>query len=297
MAHMSSHEILQAFQEYLIVDGKGGKTVVSYTGDIARFLTWLETKQIEFTGELTRFFIISYKEYLVGKNYSVNTINKKINSLHSFNQFLIAQNLCKELLVYPSKDKIKVASGSEQEVEVFTDEEVERLLFYLENRNNVSQRDRAAIVLLLYTGLRVSELVNLKTKDIDFLTMYLKVVGKGGKYREVPLKTEVIEAIKDYLEGERKNHKLVDSQYLLLTQRAEKMDKDTINKLLKKHGKQLHLEMYPHKFRHTFCTRLIKKGVEITTVAKLAGHANIQTTSDYYINTSREEKQHAVNLL
>lgn len=75
------------------------------------------------------------------------------------------------------------------------------------------------------------------------------------------------------------------------------MDKDTVNKLLKKYGQQLNLTMKPHKFRHTFCMRLLKKGAELTTVAKLAGHANIQTTAHFYINTSRADKEHAVNLL
>ena len=289
--------ILQGFEEDLIADGKGTKTVVSYIGDIRGFLDWLETKKVKFEGNLSRFYITSYKEYLVDNNYTINTINKKINSLHSFNLFLISKKLCSEKAVYPNKDKIKVAAGSEGEVEVFSDEEIERILFYLENREKVSDRDRVVILTLIYTGLRVSEVVNLKIKDLDLLTMNVKVVGKGGKYREVPLKPEAAEAIKEYLEGERKNHKEASSQHLLLTQRAGKMDKDTVNKLLRKHGKQLDLTLYPHKFRHTFCTRLLRKGVDITTVAKIAGHANIQTTASFYINTSREDKKQAVNLL
>ncbi len=66
---------------------------------------------------------------------------------------------------------------------------------------------------------------------------------------------------------------------------------------LKKHGRALGEAMHPHKFRHTFCTRLVKKGVPLTTVAMLAGHASVQTTAHYYVNTSREEKRRAVELL
>lgn len=109
---------------------------------------------------------------------------------------------CTELAVYPSKDKIKVAAGSEREVEVFSDAEVEVFLFYLEDEVKVSARDKTVMLILLYTGLRVSELVNLKVQDLDLLTLSLKVVGKGGKYREVPLKSEVASAVKDYMEGE-----------------------------------------------------------------------------------------------
>ena len=82
-----------------------------------------------------------------------------------------------------------------------------------------------------------------------------------------------------------------------LTQRSSKMNKDAVNKLINKHGKELNMVIRPHKFRHTFCTRLINKGAELTTVSKLAGHSNIQTTAKFYINTSREEKQEAVDLL
>lgn len=113
----------------------------------------------------------------------------------------------------------------------------------------------------------------------------------------MPLKPEAAQAVKEYLEGERKEYKQVQSPYLLLTQRAGKMDKDTVNKLLRKHGKKLNLDIYPHKFRHTFCTRLLNKGVELTTVAKLAGHANIQTIAQFYINTSKADKENAVALL
>lgn len=289
-------EIKAEYKEYLIADGKGNKTITSYTGDIKGFLIWLKNKNVSFEGTLTRFYITSYKEYLLGQNYSINTINKKINSIHSFNQFLISNKYTNDLVVFPHKDKIKIAQGSEKEVEIFSDDEIEKLLFYLES-NDVKLRDKLIINTLLYTGVRVSELVNIKITAIDFLIMQMSVVGKGGKVREIPLKTEVIETIKAYLNGERKEHKLKDSEYLFLSQRAEKLDRDTINKVLRKHGSKLNIVMKPHKFRHTFCSRLIKKGIPITTVAKLAGHANIQTTSDYYINTSRKEKQEAVNLL
>ncbi|MBC3899286.1 tyrosine-type recombinase/integrase [Acetobacterium malicum] len=289
--------IQTAFENHLMEDGKGSATIASYTGDIKGFIKWLNEKKMPFEGKLTRLAITSYRKYLLDSNYSVNTINKKINSLHSFNHFLISQGLCHEKVVHPQKDKIKVAHGSEAEVVVFSEVEVERLLFFLENKEQVTLRDKTLVYILLYAGLRVSELVNLKIQDLDLLTMSLKVVGKGGKYREVPLKPEVAEIIKAYMETDRKESPYAISEYLLVTQRSGKMDTDTVNKVLKKFGKNLNMTIFPHKFRHTFCTRLLKKGVDLTTVAKLAGHANIQTTASFYINTSREDKQEAVGLL
>ncbi|MDI3534920.1 MAG: integrase/recombinase XerD [Thermosediminibacterales bacterium] len=196
-----------------------------------------------------------------------------------------------------ARDAVKTARGSGQEVEVFSEEEVEKILFYIQDEKNASIRDKMIVYMLLYTGVRVSELVSIKLRDIDFFTRELRIIGKGGKYREIPLKQEVIETIKEYMETERKQNKFKESSYLILTQRAGRAHRDAVLKMLKRIGKKLGIKMYPHKFRHTFCSMLLKRGVPITTVSKLAGHSNIRTTSDYYINTSKKEKREAVELL
>ena len=292
-----AEKIVAEFEEALVADGKATKTLESYVGDIRAFLQWLELKGNTFTGNLKRFHVTSYRNYLVQEAYEVNTINKKINSLQSFNQFLIDKEYLTEQIVDLKKDKVKVAAGSEGEVEVFTDAEIEQLLFYIQSEE-VTARDRLIILMLLYTGVRVSELVNVKLKDVDVLAMNLTVVwGKGGKRREVPLKGEVIDAVREYLEGERKNNKFAGSEYLILTNRSAKMDRDAVNRLLNRMESKLDIRMHPHKFRHTFCTRLLKRGVELTTVAKLAGHSSIQTTAKFYINTSQNDKRNAVELL
>ncbi|MBU3097678.1 MULTISPECIES: tyrosine-type recombinase/integrase [Clostridium] len=292
-----SEKLVSSFYEALLENGLAPKTIESYVGDIRSFVEWLESKGNIFTGKLTRFHVTAYKNFLVQNNYEINTINKKINSLQSFNQFLIDEKYLTEKVVDLCRDKLKIAAGSEKEVEVFTDAEGEKLLFYIQSEE-VTSRDRLIILLLLYTGVRVSELVNIKLKDVDLLSMNLTISwGKGGKRREVPLKGEAIEAIKEYLDGERKDNKFAQSEYLILTNRAAKMDRDAINKILNKLEKRLDIRLYPHKFRHAFCTTLIKKGVELTTVAKLAGHASIQTTANFYINTSSKDKRDAVELL
>jgi integrase/recombinase XerD len=290
-------EVAAEFERFLAEDGKAAKTVQSYGGDVRGFLHWLESKGSISMENLKRFHVTTYRNQLLQESYEINTINKKINSMHSFNQFLVDKNYIKEQIVDRRKDKVKVAAGSEHEVEVLTEEEIERLFVYIQSEQ-VSARDRMIVLLLLYTGVRVSELVSIKLKDVDMLAMNLTIAcGKGGKRREIPLKTEVIEAVKEYLEGERKDSKFAQSEFLILTNRAAKMDRDAVNKLLKKHGMQLNMVMKPHKFRHTFCTSLLKKGADLTVVAKLAGHASIQTTAKFYINTSQEDKRNAVNLL
>jgi site-specific recombinase XerD len=201
------------------------------------------------------------------------------------------------LVVTLKKDRIKVAAGSEGEVEVFTEQEVNQLLFFVQDRSKVSLRNHLIVWLLLYTGVRVSELCGIQLSDIDYLTNTLRVTGKGGKYREIPLRPDLVDLIKEYVRTDRQESKHRDSPFLLVSQRAEKMHKDAVNTMLEGLGRRLGIRIYPHKFRHTFCSRLLKKGVPLTTVSKLAGHAHIQTTAHYYINTSRQDKEQAVALL
>jgi len=297
-AESTGQEIVQQFNQYLQEDGKASSTVESYAGDVAAFVAWLEEKVAVFDGKLKRFHVTSYRSHIQQEGFSAVTINKKVNSIQSFNAFLIDAGYIKEVVVDVKRDKVKIANGSEKEVEVLTDRESERLMFHVMDRKVVCARDCLIVNILLFSGVRVTELVSLRLKDIDLLSSTLTIAwGKGSKYREVPLRQEVVEVIKEYMGSERKESEFNTSEYLLLTQRAGRMDRDTVNKVLHRMGKELGIEMYPHKFRHTFCTRLVKKGVDLATVAKLAGHAGVNTTAAYYVNTSRKDKQDAVALL
>ncbi|TYO95506.1 tyrosine-type recombinase/integrase [Desulfallas thermosapovorans] len=197
----------------------------------------------------------------------------------------------------PKKDRIKIAAGSEKEVSVLNEQDLNNLLALANNPAQMSQRNQLIIHLLLYTGVRVSELVNIRIKDIDFVLNTLLVRGKGNKLREIPLKQELAEKIKAYLRGERATSKFAKSEYLLVSQRSEKLHRDAINTLLKQISKQLGIHLHPHKFRHTFCTKLVQKGVPLSTVAKLAGHAVVETTAKFYVSTSRRDKAAAIALL
>ena len=125
------------------------------------FLCYLEFKGGQFDAQLRRLYVTSYKQHLQDQCYKVNTINKKMNSLVCFNQFLVVQQVMDRAAVNLSKDKLHIAYCSEQEVEVYTDGEVERLLFYIQDRSKVSVRDKLVILLLFYTGIRVGELLSI----------------------------------------------------------------------------------------------------------------------------------------
>ena len=293
---MQGNPIVQGFARFLTEDGKSPKTIQSYTGDVSGFLAYLHQLGTDFSGEMKRFHVTSYRNRLVESGYQASTVNKKINSLQAFNHYLVDQGLTSETVVDLRKDRVKVASGSEKQVKVFSEKQLERLLFYVQG-DRASIRDRTIVLTLLYTGVRVSELCGIKVKNIDLLTGHIGINGKGGKFRELPMKPEVSEAIREYL-TERAKSKHAGCEYLFLGQRGP-LQRDAVNTMLEKLSARaaLDIRLKPHTFRHTFCTRLVKKGVPITVVSKLAGHSNVETTARFYVNSSRDDKMRAVSML
>lgn len=288
---------IQSFQNWLFEEGRSTKTIESYVSDIKGFQQFLREKAVDEQQPLSRFSFVRFKEHLMKEEYAIATINKKINSLKVYNDFLRTTGALNELFVLLKRDRIKIAAGSEDEVDALSEEQVEQLLFYVENRNKVSTRNKLIVYVLLYTGVRVSELVSIRLTDIDFLTSHLKVIGKGGKRREIGLKQEVLQLVREYIKGERSASVFHESSHLLVSQRAEKMHRDAVRDWLANISKELGFKLYPHLLRHTFCTRLLKRGVDLTTVSKLAGHSSVNMTAKFYIQTTREEKMNAVNRL
>jgi integrase/recombinase XerD len=285
------------FANWLFTEGKAAKTIESYVNDVKGIQSYLQEK-LKDVPVLSRFSFVRYKEHLMKEGYAVSTINKKINSLKVYNDFLRTKGIVNESFIQLKRDRIKIAAGSEDTVDALSEEQVEKLLFYVENRNKVSTRNKLIVYLLLYTGVRVSELVGIKITDIDFLTSQLIVAnGKGGKRREIGLRQDVLQLVRQYMKEERSESVFHQSTYLLVSQRAEKMHRDAVRDWLAKISKELGFHLYSHLFRKTLCTRLLKIGVELTTVSKICGHQSIQITSRYYIQTTKEEKMDAVNKL
>lgn len=291
------NELIKSFEQWLFEEGRSPKTIESYVGDIKLFQEYMNEKVVEVNEPLSRFSFVRYKQYLIDNGFAVSTINKKINSLKVYNDFLENKGLVNGSFIMLKKDRIQVAAGSEQEVTALSEPEVEKLLFYLEDRTKVSVRNKLIAYLLLYTGVRVSELINIKLADIDTLTSILTVRGKGGKVREINLRQDVLQLIKEYQLGERSESRFGESEYLLVSQRAIKMHRDAVRDWLSKVSEDLGVKLHPHLFRHTFATRLLRKGVDLTTVSRLTGHSTVNMTARFYIQTTRQEKQNAVDKL
>jgi integrase/recombinase XerD len=289
----STEQLLKAFNQYIIEQGLSHNTVINYLRDIKLFLNWLTKKDI-LINNLSRQVIMEYYEKLY-ENYAIKSIQKIVSSLSKFNEFLMEKNYLNKKLIFRSKDVIKDLVN--HEVEVFNSKEQYQILNALK-QNILSPRAQVIVQLLYYTGIRASEAKNIKLKDINFKTAELIVIGKGRKRRKVPMRDELCRAIQHYIKGPREKSKLcANSDYLLISQRAKTIARDTVRKDIKPLENIINSKVYPHKFRHTFATNLVKKGVEISTVARLLGHSDIQTTISYYVNTSKKDKIKAIEKL
>ena len=237
------NELAKAFEQWLLEEGRSPKTIESYVGDVKGFQQYLAGKAVDEQQPLSRFSFVRYKQHLLDNDFAISTINKKVNSLKVYNDFLQMKDWTDDNYIQLKKDKVQVATGSEPEVSVLDDEQVEQFLFQLEKE---SQRNQLIGYLILYTGVRVSELVHIQLVDVDQLTASLKVRGKGGKLREVPLRQDVIEKFQLYLKGERGSSKFPESPSLLVSQRASNLHRDSVRRWLEQMGRQLGFHIHPH---------------------------------------------------
>jgi len=290
-------DLTKEFEQWLTEEGRASKTVESYVGDIKGYHLYMKERAVNESQAFSRFSFVRYKEYLLDRQFAISTINKKINSLKVYNDFLLKKGMVSESYIQLKRDRVQIAAGSEHVVTALSDEEVEKVLFFVEDHTKVSMRNKLIVYLLLYTGVRVTELVNIKLADIDHLTATLTIKGKGGKIREISLRQDVIQLMKQYIKEERAQSRFRDSEYLLVSQRAKKMHRDGVRDWLANISEDLDINLHPHLFRHTFATRLLRKGVDLTTVSKLTGHSTVNMTAKFYIQTTRQEKQDAVDKL
>lgn len=287
--------IVDMFKQYLVDEGKANGTIKAYVRDVRLFYAYLDEREVEYKNVyMKRFYFTSYIRHLKNAEKKFSTINTKMASLKVFNDWLFKMKFVDKVYINLRKDKIRTEIGSEKQVVVLTDEELEKFLFYLEKEK---QREKVWGYLLVYTGIRASEMMNIKLTDIDPLFSVLTIVGKQGKLREVPLRSEVLEVIEQYIKGDRAKNRFSGSEYLFISQRASRVDRATLGKWLESVSDRLHIHLHPHKFRHTFCTLLLKRGVDLTVVSKLVGHSSINLTMRYYIHITKEEKREAVELI
>ena len=266
---------LRSFLNYLLVDkGLSNNTVKAYEADISSFFQSLDNKDLKYKN-LQEDHINQYISFLFQRKMRSSSVNRKISSIKSFYIFLVKRNFVKNSplndLVTPKQEKYLPESMSEAEVD--------KLLNSPDVSNKIENRDKAMIEMLYATGMRISELVNLKITDVDMKRCVVKVFGKGSKERLVPFGEKALDSLRSYL-NEREQS---SSKEIFLSNRGKKMTRVAFWQRVKVYliRENLKNSISPHTLRHAFATHLLNRGADLRSVQLLLGHSDLSTTQIY----------------
>ena len=271
--------LIQSISEYLtyleVERGLSKNTVLAYENDILGFFDYF--KNIEDPNEIKRIHFSEYTVYLAQNGLLSSSVTRKIASIKGFFRFLAAN---KEIKSNPS---LSVSSPKipKKLPKVISYEEIEKLL-----KNRLTTKEKAVFELLYATGLRVSELVNLTVKNVDFKTGLIRTTGKGSKDRIVPMGKKAKEALSRYMKERNlllkaKMGSGAESDYIFLNAKSEKISRQWVYNFIKKQGETINKTISPHTIRHSFATHLLENGADLRAVQELLGHRSVVTTQLY----------------
>jgi integrase/recombinase XerD len=267
-------------------------SVLAYDRDMRRFLEWLGNRRIE---GLAISDLALYPAWLVEQELAPASISRHVVSLKVFFRYLQLESV----LTDNQAELLGTQKLWQRVPAVLSPDEIDTLLTTPRPPRPWCRRDRALLELLYATGCRVSELSNLKTRDLHLDERYCLCHGKGDKQRVVPLGKKAVVAVRVYLEHERP--KLVArsgtaAEFLLLSSRGALLRRERIWELIKLYAKEAGCtsELSPHSLRHSFATHLLAGGADLRQVQEMLGHASIATTQIYtHVDHSRLKKVHA----
>ena len=267
--------LIDSFLDSLYIEkGLSNNTVSSYKNDIKSFFLWLDENSFN-PLNINASDANNYVSKLFGDGLKSSSVNRKISAIKSFYIFLQKKKIIKKSpiadIVMPKQEKYLPVSMSE--------EEVERLLNSPDLNIQIERRDKAMIEVLYATGIRISELTNLKLTDLDINRSVLKVFGKGSKERLVPFGEKAAESLSLYL-IDRKDLK---SKEIFLSNRGTKISRSAFWQRIKIYTKRenLKISISPHTLRHAFATHLLNRGADLRSVQILLGHSDLSTTQIY----------------
>tara|TARA_B100001059_G_scaffold20527_1_gene16655 strand:+ start:576 stop:1466 length:891 start_codon:yes stop_codon:yes gene_type:complete len=267
---------LRDFFNYLYIEkGLSQNTVKSYKKDIDSFLSWsYELDNLNFIN-FQEAEINHYISFLFESKLKSSSVNRKISSLKALYLYLIKKNIINNSpvseIVTPKQEKYLPISMSE--------DEVDKLLASPDLSIEIEVRDKAMIEMLYATGMRISELLNLKIIDMDINRCVVKVLGKGSKERLIPFGESALEALNSYF-SVRKNS---TSKEVFLSNRGSKLSRVAFWKRIKIYLSRANLKesISPHTLRHAFATHLLNRGADLRSVQLLLGHSDLSTTQIY----------------
>lgn len=257
-------------------------TLASYRRDLEDYIEHLHTVQkIESLNDVDRSRILLYLEHLRETGKSSRTIARHISSIRSFHQFLLREKIAD----HDPTVHIEMPQIEKTLPKVLSIAEIEALLQAPDQSKPQGVRDVAMVELLYGTGMRISECVELNLEDVHLSMGFVRIFGKGGKERIVPLGKSALYACEKYLQQARPllQGNYVKTDAFFINRRGKRLTRQGCWKILKQHALAANIkkEMTPHTLRHSFATHLIENGADLRAVQEMLGHADISTTQIY----------------
>lgn len=250
-------------------------TICSYNSELIKFKKYIKK---DFT-VIKDNDINEYLKFLDANHLSEKTISHNITCLKEFYKFLQMNDFIKqnplEFISLPKKRKTLPTVLSKEEI---------NLLLSFQPTNSLQYRNKAMVELLYDSGIRVSELVNLKMYDLDLINSTIKIMGKGNKERIIPIGEYACAILSDYISSYRSEIlRKRNSDYLFPSQKGEHITRVGFFEILKEIASKVGIsrKFSPHTLRHSFATHLLDNGADLRSIQELLGHSNISTTQIY----------------
>ena len=277
----SLDQLTDQFIKHLIVEkGLAAKTVEAYASDLSFFLDFLKSQQIQDICLADTAAILKYVIELRKGGRSARTRARHLVTLRGFFQYLHQTGI---LTVNPAK-LVDLPKSGLKLPEVLDVNQVDRLLNVPDTKTPTGLRDAAMLELIYAAGLRVSELIHLKIAAVNLEAGFVRVLGKGGKERIVPIGRRAIQGIQAYIaDGRPLQLKQVTSHYLFVARAGRPMTRQGFWKLLRRYALLAGIEqrVTPHSLRHSFASHLLEGGADLRAVQTMLGHVDIATTQIY----------------
>jgi integrase/recombinase XerC len=282
------NELVNSFLRYLEVEkGYSQHTLRNYDSDLRQFIRFAEAKHT-LEGNISDINRIDYKlirSYLAGQfdTSRRTTIARKLSAIKSFFTFLELRGLCP---VNPASE-IATPKQGKYIPRYLPIDDMFALLEKPDRENSIGLRDSSILELLYSSGLRVSELVSLNLEHLDRKARLVRVGGKGGKERVLPVGRKAIAALSEYLDETAQQRKKAghakDQGPMFLNYRGGRLTARSVHRLVKRYSLEcgISADISPHSIRHTFATHLLDGGADLRSIQELLGHASLSTTQKY----------------
>lgn len=268
---------IENFCNYLLIDKHySHNTIESYRRDLNKFKDFSKNLKLI---DIDKDIIKKYLKYLNENKIKERSIARNISALKSFYKFLIINKVVKQNPI----ESISSPKLGKKLPNTLSEEEINQLL-NIKLIDIYSYRNKAMLELMYATGLRVSELVNLKVYDINLEEAIVKTMGKGSKERIIPIGDYALEALKIYINDYRSSlFKREINDYLFLNNHGKPMTRQGFFKIIKKLAIEqcIKKDFSPHTLRHSFATHLLSHGADLRIIQELLGHSDVSTTQIY----------------